>query len=467
MLLDLVRSTECPECEAEERPYHLLRLSARTDGALRSVAAAFAQTLRALPAEELPDACYSANAERETFARRVAAVAQTPDDMADILEAFARGEHASAAAGRADKPLRVGFLFTGQGSQYVGMGSELYRSEPVFRRVLDVCTDILDPFLDEPLTSVMFGDADHTLIDRTRYTQPALFAFEYAMSELWRSWGVQPALVCGHSVGEYAAACVAGAMTLEDGLALIAERARLMEELPPGGAMAAVRADRDAVAARLEGHEQSVSLAAVNGPANLTVSGAADVLEAILGRLQSDGAAVQRLNVSHAFHSPLVEPMLDRFEASAADIDFARPGVPLVSNLTGTVLDDTPHAAYWGRHARAPVDFYGGLRQIQELGVDVLLEVGPQPVLIGLTRRALRAGAPELLASARSGQDEVATLLRSLASLYALGADIDWRQVDRCHERHHVALPTYRTDRSWYWIDPPEEDDVYRTARPA
>jgi acyl transferase domain-containing protein len=313
----------------------------------------------------------------------------------------------------------------------------------------------------------MFGDAEHALIDRTRYTQPALFAFEYAMAELWRSWGVQPALVCGHSVGEYAAACVAGAMSLEDGLTLIAERARLMEELPPGGAMAAVRAERDSVATWLDGHEQSVSLAAVNGPANLTLSGAADVLERILGQLQAGGTPVQRLNVSHAFHSPLIEPMLDHFEARAADIDFRLPSVPLVSNLTGTVLDRTPDAAYWRAHARAPVDFHGGLRQIQELGVDVLLEVGPQPVLTGLARRALRREAPELIASARSGQDEVATLLRALASLYTLGADIDWRQVDRCHERHHVALPTYRTDRSWYWIDPPEEDDVYRTARPA
>ena len=265
----------------------------------------------------------------------------------------------------------------------------------------------------------MPSPASTTRLDDTAFTQPALFSLQYALAQLWRSWGVEPAAVIGHSVGEYAAACVAGLFSLEDGLRLIAARARLMQALPAGGAMAAVFADRDRVAAAL-GASRVLSIAAENGPSNTVVSGPADALEALLRELSSQGIDSQSLVVSHAFHSALIEPMLDEFDAVAATVAWRQPRVPIASNITGTLLhgSEMASAAYWRRHAREPVRFAAGMAALHADGQRLFLEIGPTPTLAALGRRVVDAGGDcAWLPSLQRGRDDWQTMLQTLGAV--------------------------------------------------
>jgi acyl transferase domain-containing protein len=269
------------------------------------------------------------------------------------------------------------------------MGRRLYETQPAFRQVLERCNDLLRPYLAQPLLSVLYPEnGDTGLLDQTAYTQPALFALEYALASLWQSWGVHPALVMGHSVGEYAAACLAGVFSLEDGLKLIAERGRLMQALPAGGEMAAVFADEAQVRAAVAPYADRVAIAAINGPENVVISGAGEAVRAILESLTAGGVKAQRLVVSHAFHSPLMEPMLAEFGRVAASISYAAPQIGLISNLSGGLAGpEVASAAYWQQHVRAPVLFAQGMQALGD--VNLFLEIGPKPTLLGLGRRFL------------------------------------------------------------------------------
>ncbi|MBL8163518.1 MAG: type I polyketide synthase, partial [Anaerolineae bacterium] len=275
-----------------ERPLHLLALSARDENALRQLARTLAAHLTSHPEQSPPDVCFSANAGRAHLGQRIAVIGQSAHELHDKLSAFAVGQAAEVIAGAqtgADAP-RVAFLFTGQGSQYAGMGRQLYETQPVFRAALDQCAALLAPHLDQPLLSVLFpAEGAPNLIDQTTYTQPALFALEYALAQMWRAWGVEPSMVMGHSVGEYVAACIAGVFSLEDGLKLIAARGRLMGALPAGGAMAAVFADEARVRAAVEPYRDTLSVAALNGPENIVVSGDGERLQALLDQLKAEG----------------------------------------------------------------------------------------------------------------------------------------------------------------------------------
>ena len=288
------------------------------------------------------------------------------------------------------------------------------------------------------------------LLDRTEYTQPALFSLEYALAELWQSWGIRPDLVLGHSVGEYVAACVAGVFSLEDGLKLIAERGRLMGALPAGGAMVAVFADEARVQPVLAAHRDRVTLAALNGPGNTVISGDADAVAIVLAALAQKGIRCVPLAVSHAFHSPLLEPMLDAFERVAAGVKYAPPQIALVSNLTGRRRNEAPDAAYWRAHARQPVRFADGVRAVAEQGA-LLVEIGPQPVLTGLAKQCVPESVG--LRSLARGSDDWATAMNSLAQLYVAGAAVDWPAFDRDYPRCRVSLPTYPFQRERYWVE--------------
>ncbi|MEE8526152.1 MAG: SDR family NAD(P)-dependent oxidoreductase [Thermoanaerobaculia bacterium] len=444
-----------------QRPRHLLCLSAATEGALKELARRFERHLGADRSLPLADVCYTANVGRSHFRHRLAAAAESPREMAAALEAFGAGRRPGGLEffHREDpNPPEVAFLFTGQGSQYVGMGRELYDTQPTFRGVLERCDELLRPELDRSLLSVLYpGPGEESPLDETIYTQPALFALEVALAELWQSWGLEPAAVLGHSVGEYAAACVAGVFTLEEGLKLIAERARRMQELPPVGAMAAVAAASERVAEALEGCGEEVSIAAVNGPSETVISGSRERVRELCEVFESDGIRARQLKVSHAFHSPLMEPVLAPLERAAAAIEARAPQLDWISNLTGQCLagGETCDASYWRRHAREPVRFATGMETLRQLGCKLLVEVGPQPTLLAMGRKCWPADAGVWLPTLRRGRGDWQQVLGTLAAVYVHGAKLDWEGFDRDDPRSKVLLPTYPFDRRRYWCATP------------
>jgi myxalamid-type polyketide synthase MxaB len=445
------------------RPLHLLPLAAQSEEALRELALRYASHLEAHPDVTLADVCFSAATGRTPMSHRLAIAADSAEAMRARLREFAEGNRpAQASSGhvKAGVRLKVAFLFTGQGAQYAGMGRRLYETQPLFRRTLDECAALLRPHLDEPLVHVLFDEpTGAALIDQTAFTQPALFALEYALARLWESWGIRPDLLLGHSVGEYAAACVAGVFTLEDGLRLISERGRLMQALPRGGMMAVVRTGEERVAPLVARDPGRLAIAALNDPENTVLSGAEAAVRAALAELEADGIAAQLLTVSHAFHSPLLDPMLDGFERAAQRVTFRAPHIALVGNLAGRVFaeGEIPDAAYWRQHSRQAVRFAAGMQALAEQGCDVLIEIGPSPTLLAMGRKCLPESRALWLPSLRKGQDDWRVLLDSLAGLYTHGARVDWSGFDRPYARRRLVLPTYPFARERHWMEPPAE----------
>ncbi|QDE69384.1 non-ribosomal peptide synthetase [Myxococcus xanthus] len=440
-----------------ERGSHVLTLSARSDAALRNMARQYQEHLSRPDAPALADVCFTANTGRNAWPHRLALTASSHAEMASRLESFAQGHDVpglhQAEAQRGAAP-RIVFLYPGQGTQYPGMGRQLFDSAPVFREALERCDALLRPHLDVPLLSVLFPTTDATaqLIHQTRYTQPALFALGHALTELWRSWGVVPDAVMGHSVGEFTAAHAAGALGLEEALALLATRSRLIQALPQNGAMAAVLTDEATVRTALEG-EPLMDVAAINGPRHVVISGEREAVQRIITALQAQGIESRPLTVSHAFHSPLLEPMLDGFEQVARVLPAHAPRLPLISNLTGERMSQAPDAAYWRRHARAPVQFFKSLQTLTQAGPALFIEMGPHDTLLGMAKRCVPESASLWLPSLRRQQDAWETLLGSLGALHTRGVAIPWSAVDANHPRRRVPLPTYPFERQRYLLD--------------
>ena len=454
-----------------ERPAHVFCLSAQSDSALRELAHRFADHITLRPDQPLADVCFTANVGRAQFAHRLALTCETRDQLGSALHAFARGEQADGLR-HAHTPTRrqprTAFLFTGQGAQYHSMASELYKTQPSFRRTLDRCDEILRPLLEQPLLSVLYGDAESAAwLDETAYTQPALFAIEYALAELWRAWGIEPDFVFGHSVGEYAAACFAGAFTLEEGLRLVADRARLMQSLPPSGEMAAVFAGAERVAAALEADREQVSIASVNGPAHTVISGEREAVQAALRRLETDGVTTRALNVSHAFHSPLMEPILADFERALRRVPVRLLRIPLISGVTGEVLAAGTHIepSHWLANTRDPVRFDTALQTLAAHDCEAFVEVGPDTPLLNMGRRCLPGANASWLPTLRRGQDDWRVLLGSLSALYVAGAKVDWTSFDRGYPRRRLSLPTYPFERKSYWLQAATDFPQSRTPK--
>ncbi|MGW4890050.1 type I polyketide synthase, partial [Streptomyces murinus] len=425
-------------------------LSGKGEPALRAQAARLAGHLDVTDGWTAPDIGYSLAA-RETFEDRAVLLARTPEELRHALTALATGEPAAnVVTGRAHATGKVGFLFSGQGSQRLGMGRELYEAFPVFADAYDeVCARLDVPF-----------DVAAESLHQTGNAQPALFAVEVALSRLLESWGVRPDYVAGHSVGEIAAAHVAGVLSLDDAVKLVSARAALMQALPTGGAMVAVQATEDEVLARLT---DGVGVAAVNGPRSVVISGAEEAVLAVAEAFVAQGRKTSRLKVSHAFHSPLMDPMLDEFARAISDLTFNEPRIPVVSNLTGRLAEPyTPE--YWVRHVREAVRFADGVHTLHELGVTTFVEIGPGGVLTALAQGCLddTVAVPVL----RGDRPERHAVVAALAELYVRGETPDWQSL--IPGAHRVTLPTYAFQRERYWLEGDEDPAaISATADPA
>jgi acyl transferase domain-containing protein/acyl carrier protein len=439
-----------------DRPVHVLAISARSEPALHELARRYADRLGALTGDErLADVCFSAGVGRAHLPHRLAVVAAAAEEAIGALRA-ARAKPARRRTGDPARP-KVAFLFSGQGSQYPGMGRQLYDTCVTFRQTLDRCAEALEGQLPRPLLEVLYpADGRPSPLDQTAYTQPALFALEYALAETWRAWGVVPTAVLGHSVGEYVAACVAGVLRLEDALTLIAQRGRLMQALPAGGAMAAIFGDETTVAAAVRATAGRLAIAAVNAADNVVVSGDGHAVDAVIARLEAAGLKARRLPVSHAFHSPLMDPVLDEFTATVGQVERSAPRIGLVSNVTGRFASAQELASptYWRRHLREPVLFAAGMQTLRAEGIDVFVEIGPSPALLGLGRRGEGDAGSAWLPSLRPGRGDWEQMLETLATLYGLGVSVDWAAFERPYERRRVALPLYPFQRERYWVEP-------------
>ena len=444
-VLEAAPDVAVPAFEAP-RP-EVLVLSARSTGALRELAVSHAALLGSKA--DLTSVTRAAALGRAHFTHRLACAGEDANQMADSLRAFSEGRAApQILAGVAGRP-RVGFLVAGQGAQFAGMGRALYATEPVFRAAIDECDALLRPHMDTSLREVL---SDAHRIDRTLYAQPALFAVGYATTRLWQSVGIEPDVIVGHSVGEYVAACVAGVFDLSDALGLIAARARLMDGLQsPGAMIAAAMSARDAVPL-IRDFADSVSIAADNAENACVLSGDARAIGRVQALLESRQIAVTRLRVSHAFHSPLMAPILDGFAREACRIPYRIPQRAIVSNLSGGIAGaEMASPDYWVRHLREPVRFRDSIAVLAARGVDTVVEVGPRRLLLDLARSGLKEGAV-LLASAHHDESSAQTFVASMGALYVAGAPIKWPAVYSGRAAARVDLPSYPFERRKFWL---------------
>ncbi|MFF3177783.1 SDR family NAD(P)-dependent oxidoreductase [Streptomyces sp. NPDC057900] len=402
---------------------------------------------------------------RTAFEHRAVVLGGSYEELIRALGTLAAGDPSPAVVtGVRRREARTAFLFTGQGSQRPGMARELRAAHPVFAEALDAVTERLDPHLDRPLATVLDaapGTPDEALLHRTQYAQAALFAVETALFRLLEHWGMRPDVLLGHSVGEIAAAHAAGVLDLDDACALVAARGRLMRDLPAGGAMLSVRAGEDEVRELLAGREDVLAVAAVNGPRSVVLSGAEEAVSQAADLLAERGRKTKRLTVSHAFHSPLMDPMLEEFRALADGLSYRAPRIPVVSNVTGrrATGDDLRTGAYWARHVRAAVRFADGVRTARELGAATFVELGPDGVLCGMVQEVLSVDDPGTEPAAvvpvlRRGRPGAATLLRAVATAASRGAALDRGRLFPTAPARPVPLPVYAWQHRRYWIAP-------------
>ncbi|WP_331757501.1 SDR family NAD(P)-dependent oxidoreductase (plasmid) [Streptomyces sp. NBC_01387] len=428
----------------------LFTLSAKSSTALREQAEQYRQFIDGHPDADVARLSYTANVGRAHLSHRVAAPVADREQLLKVLDAARQPERTVEPSGIR----KVAFMFTGQGAQYPGMGAAPYARFPLFRAAVDECDRLFEPHLGRSVRDLLLGTGeDPEAIHQTQYTQPALFTLEYALAQLWLSWGATPNVLIGHSIGEVVAAAVAGLFSLPDAVTLVAARARLMQSVRTDGGMASVSAPAEQVLPLLADHPD-LALAAVNGPENCVISGASEALAAVSAQLSGTGLRVQPLEVSHAFHSPLMAEVFDEFRTALESVTFREPSISLISNVTGKVarIRDIGKAEYWVRHIGEPVQFMAGMRAVVKRGRHAFVELGPSAMLTALGKRCVNTGDHLWLASLRRQDESGTATLRALADFYAAGMTVDWTGYHAGHTLPKEQLPTYAFQRKPYWL---------------
>ncbi|NEQ96595.1 MAG: amino acid adenylation domain-containing protein [Cyanothece sp. SIO2G6] len=461
-----------PSPASPSRSWQPLLLSAKTASALDRAIANLSNHLQQQPSANLADVAYTLSCGRQAFDHRCMVVCQGIDQA---IAALNDPSQLLTEANGTD-PAAVAFLFPGQGAQYVNMGLELYQTEPVFRQQVDDCAERLQPLLNQDLRQILYPQtaeqAAAEQLQQTAITQPALFVIEYALAQLWRSWGVEPTVMLGHSIGEYVAACLAGVFSLDEALTLVVARGQLMQQLP-GGAMLSVSLPSEQVKAVLSNNPGfgEVAIAALNEPNRCVVSGPTAAIATLEQHLVAQTIESRRLHTSHAFHSPMMDPILADFRQRCQQVNFQPPQIPYLSNLTGTWITTTQATDpdYWVQHLRQPVRFAEGLTQLcqESAGKQMLLEVGPGRTLSTLAKRN---GAESAIATSMRHPQETKSdqqvLLSALGKLWLGGATVDWFAFYGEEHRHRVPLPTYPFERQRYWLDPTDAPSPNHSSQP-
>ncbi len=436
------------------RPQQLVLLSAKSAAALERSTARLADHLRENPALDLADVAFTLSHGRKAFQHRRALLANDLADAATALETLDPERLLTTAPESGDHP--VAFLFPGQGAQYPGMARGLYDAEPSFRADVDLCCRLLQPHLGLDLRQALFEDAGPERLQSTQLAQPALFVVSWAMARLWMSWGVRPEAMLGHSIGEYVAACLAGVFSLEDALAVVAVRGRLMGQMPPGAMLGVPLPEAEVLP--LLGEE--LSLAAVNRPSVSVVSGPVEAVEELAARLTAQGHACRRLHTSHAFHSRMMDPILQPFLEQVKRVRLEPPRLPFLSNVSGTWIrpEEATDPAYWVRQLRQAVRFADNAALLLAEPRRILLEVGPGNTLSTLARQHPAAGPGHAMIATlrhpKQADADEAVLLHALARFWLAGGEIDWTAFWAGERRRRVALPSYPFERQRYWVDP-------------
>lgn len=443
---------------------HLLCFSAKSHNTLQKLANIYRNFLSQTE-EDLADICYTANTTRSFFPHRLALVGSSKEDMVNKLSSWLANPQRPVCRTSPNPPFpnhQIAFLFTGQGAQYTGMGQELYNILPAFKAIINQCDSLFRNYLHIPLLDILFGNNNEIthLIHQTDYSQPILFSIEYALSQVLRGWGILPCAVLGHSIGEFAAACVAGILKLEDAVHLVAARSRLMHKAPGTGAMGVAFTDKETVMGIIASYKEKVSIAALNSPCNTVISGETEAVSTILDSLKNQGIKTQVLNVSHGFHSPVMESILPEFEQIANQIKYGIPAIPYISGMKGNEISgEGIDAQYWTQQIRQSVRFSDAIKKLEQNDFFIFLEIGPAPILSSLGQQNISNEQCIFLPTLRKGKGDWEQILSCVGNLYIAGVPIELERLHNPECLKKVYLPKYPFEKQEYWIS--SNNNVY------